>query len=153
MLGIWESTTSTAPRSYTRSAAETVLGNALKSERDKVYLVSKAVIRPNTPKARLMSGLEESLVRLQTDYVDVYMNHAVNDVNVVKSEEWAAFIDAARQQGKIRFSGISGHAGHLVECVDYALDHNLVDVMLLAYNFGQDPGFLRKTHPQLRSGR
>ncbi len=48
------------------------------------------------------------------------------------------------QQGKIRFTGMSGHAGRLVDCVDYALDNDLVDVLLLAQNFGQDPAFYER---------
>jgi predicted aldo/keto reductase-like oxidoreductase len=36
---------------------------------------------------------------------------------------------------------MSGHAGHLIECLDYALDTDSVDVVLVAYNFGQDPAF------------
>jgi predicted aldo/keto reductase-like oxidoreductase len=39
---------------------------------------------------------------------------------------------------------MSGHGGRLVACVDYALDHELVDVLLLGYNFGQDPGFMQQ---------
>jgi predicted aldo/keto reductase-like oxidoreductase len=36
---------------------------------------------------------------------------------------------------------MSGHAGHLIECLDYAIDEDMVDVVLVAYNFGQDPAF------------
>src|SRR5262249_37306361 len=46
--------------------------------------------------------------------------------------------------GKIRFVGMSGHAGHLIECLDYAIDNNQVDVILAAYNFGQDARFYQK---------
>ncbi|MHA1571365.1 MAG: hypothetical protein ACTSWM_06060, partial [Alphaproteobacteria bacterium] len=44
----------------------------------------------------------------------------------------------------IRFRGMSGHGSRLVPCLDYALDHDLVDVVLTAYNFGQDPDFYDK---------
>ena len=88
-----------------------------------------------------MEDLDGSLRRLQTDYVDVYMNHAVNDIGVVGNPEWLAFADKAREQGKIRFTGISGHAGNLIDCIDYAVDEDMVDVILAAYNFGQDPKF------------
>ena len=126
---------------YTRGQSETVLGNALRGKRDDVILVSKTITRPNTRADKLMEDLEGSLRRLQTDYVDIYMNHAVNDIAVVSNPEWHAFIDRAKQQGKIRFTGVSGHAGHLIDCLDYALDQDLIDVMLTAYNFGQDPKF------------
>jgi predicted aldo/keto reductase-like oxidoreductase len=39
---------------------------------------------------------------------------------------------------------MSGHGGQLVECLDYAIDNDLVDVVLVSYNFGQDPGFLSR---------
>jgi predicted aldo/keto reductase-like oxidoreductase len=89
----------------------------------------------------MMAHLDESLKRLRTDYIDIYLSHAVNDVNRLKSSEWHEFVDRAKQQGKIRFTGMSGHAGKLVECLDYAIDADLVDVILCAYNFGQDPAF------------
>src|SRR5260370_20984921 len=91
-----------------------------------------------------MRSLEGSLQRLRTDYVDVYFNHAVNDVERLKDPEWHEFTARAKQQGKIRFVGMSGHAGRLIECLDYALDTNGVDVILEGYNFGQDPAFYQK---------
>ena len=126
---------------YTRGQSEKVIGNALKGRRDQAYLVSKTMTSANTSANTMMHDLEASLRSLQTDYVDIYMNHAVNDVDVVANPEWQKFTELAKQQGKIRYTGISGHAGHLIECIDYALDNNLIDVMLTAYNFGQDPKF------------
>ena len=126
---------------YTRGQAEKVLGNALTGKRDQVYLVSKTMIGPETKQTEMMERLEKSLKSLKTDYVDIYMNHAVNDVNVVANPEWLSFIELAKKQGKIRFTGISGHGGYLVDCINYALDHDMIDIMLTAYNFGQDPKF------------
>jgi uncharacterized protein len=127
--------------SYTQGVSEEVLGNALKGRRDTVYIVSKTLTNSDSTAAHMMSDLDGSLRRLRTDYVDVYMNHAVNHVDTVGNPEWQKFVDRARQQGKIRFTGLSGHAGRLIECIDYAIDHDLIDVMLVGYNFGQDPAF------------
>lgn len=126
---------------YSRGQAEKVLGTALKGKREQVYLVSKTIIERDTKEPELLGRLEASLRSLKTDYVDIYMNHAVNDVQVVANPEWQSFIDKAKTQGKIRFNGISGHGGYLVDCINYALNHDLIDVMLTAYNFGQDPKF------------
>ncbi len=126
---------------YTDGASETVLGNALKGQRDQVYLVGKRITGETESRASMMAALEESLVRLQTDYIDLYMTHAINSVERLKNPEWHEFTALARQQGKIRHVGVSGHAGNLAQCLDYALDHDLVDAMLVAYNFGQDPKF------------
>ncbi len=127
--------------SYTRGQSETVLGQALKGKRHEVYIVSKTLTDSGTNAQQMMHDLEGTLRRLQTDYVDIYMNHAVNSVDTVGNPEWLKFVDQAKEQGKIRFTGLSGHAGRLIECIDYALDEDLIDVMLVGYNFGQDPAF------------
>src|SRR5712692_9682325 len=130
--------------SYAGGASETTIGEALRGKRDRVYLTSKTYTSPTDRRDAMMYSLEGSLRRLRTDYVDVYFNHAVNDVERLKNPEWREFIARAKQQGKIRFVGMSGHAGRLTECLDYALDTDGVDVVLVAYNFGQDPTFYQQ---------
>jgi predicted aldo/keto reductase-like oxidoreductase len=127
--------------SYTRGQSERVLGNVLKGQRDRVHLVSKTMARARHDKEAIMGALNGSLARLQTDYLDIYFNHAVNELPRVQNSEWYEFAERAKQQGKIRFTGISGHGGHLVECLDYAVEHDAVDAVLVAHNFGQDPAF------------
>lgn len=127
--------------SYTDGASETVLGKALKGQRDQVYLVGKRITGETESRASMMAALEESLTRLQTDYIDLYMTHAINSIERLKNPEWHEFNALAKRQGKIRHVGISGHAGNLAQCLDYALDQDMVDAMLVAYNFGQDPKF------------
>lgn len=129
---------------YGGGESETVIGNALKGKRDKVYLTSKTLAGPTDSKGSMMQALEGSLGRLQTDHVDVYFNHAINDVNRIKNPEWHEFTEAAKKQGKIRFAGMSGHAGHLIECLDWGIDSGRFDVILCAYNFGQDPSFYQR---------
>lgn len=132
---------------YTDGESETTIGNALKGKRDKVYLTSKTITQTDERRASMMTALEGSLRRLQTDHVDVYFNHAVNDPARLKNPEWHEFVADARKQGKIRFSGMSGHAGNLAECLDYAIDSGQFDVILCAHNFGQDPRFFQRfTH-------
>jgi predicted aldo/keto reductase-like oxidoreductase len=126
---------------YTRGQSETVLGNALKGDRERITLVSKTRASAYDDRDDIMTALEDSLRRLQTDHLDVYFNHAVNDVDRLTNPEWFEFADRAKQQGKIRFTGISGHAGRLVEVVDHAVTNGLVDVLLVSFNFGQDPAF------------
>ena len=130
--------------SYGGGTSETVIGNALKGKRDKVHIISKVSTHTATPRQDMMEALEGTLRRLRTDYVDVYFTHAVNDVNRLTNPEWHEFTAAAKQQGKIRYTGMSGHAGHLIECLDHALDADMVDVVLVAYNFGQDPAFYQR---------
>lgn len=130
--------------SYTGGRSEVVIGNALKGKRDKVILATKMAVGTRTRSDTIMHSLEESLRRLRMDYIDIFFNHSVNDVARLKNPEWSEFVDKAKQQGKIRFTGMSGHAGHLAECVDYAVEHDMFDAMLLAQNFGEDPSFYER---------
>jgi predicted aldo/keto reductase-like oxidoreductase len=129
---------------YADGQAEETLGRALAGSRDKVALTSKVIAEAGAKRAEMMRALEGSLQRLRTDYVDVYFNHAVNDVARMKNPEWSEFMALAKKQGKVRFSGVSGHGGRLAECLDYVLDHDMADVLLVAHNFGQDPAFYEK---------
>ena len=135
--------------SYRGGRAEEAIGEGLHGERDRYVIASKHKAWSGESRRQMMSALEGSLRRLRTDYVDIYFNHAVNDVRRLQNPEWAEFTDRAIRDGKIRFRGVSGHGGSLVECLDYALDHDLVDVVLLAYNFAQDPSFYEKLRAQL----
>ena len=127
--------------SYTDGRAEEVLGRALRDRRHEVTITSKFWAKPEHTAEEQMAVLERSLRRLQTDYIDIYLNHAVNDVARLDSDSWQTFVERAKRDGKIRSAGMSGHAGHLGECLRYALDHELVDIILVAYNFSQEPGF------------
>lgn len=126
---------------YTGGASENAMGRALAGKRDKVVIASKTMARANRDRASLMRSLDTSLTRLKTDYIDVYFSHAVNDLERLKNPEWHEFAARAKQQGKVRFIGMSGHGGHLIECLDHALDEDMVDAVLIAYHFGQDPAF------------
>ena len=130
--------------SYTGGESESTIGNALLGKRDKVYITSKVSSGATERKESLMTTLEGSLRRLRTDYVDVYFNHAVNDVHRLQNPEWYEFTERAKRQGKIRATGMSGHAGRLLQCLDYALEKGSVDVILVAHNFGQDPKFYQQ---------
>lgn len=130
--------------SYRWGGAEEAIGEALQGKRDQVVLSSKTKAGSSDTRADMMKALEGSLRRLRTDHVDIYFNHAVNDVARMQNQEWREFTELAKRQGKIRFRGMSGHGGHLVECLNYALDHDQVDVILVAYSVGQDPSFYDK---------
>jgi hypothetical protein len=135
--------------SYRFGASEEALGTGLMGVRDKVVLASKTKARANDRQEEMMQSLEGSLRRLRTDYLDIYFNHAVNSPSRMQNEEWWAFTDKAKAQGKIRFRGMSGHGSGLVESLDYALDNSLVDVILTAFNFGQDPSFFERMKTSL----
>ena len=130
--------------SYAGSESESTLGRALAGRRNEVVFATKAHSGANTSRAELMASLDASLARLRTDRVEIFFNHAVNGTDRLRNQEWFEFASRAKQAGKIRFTGISGHGGNLVECLDLAVDEKLVDVLLVAFNFGQDPAFFER---------
>ncbi|HEU4428701.1 MAG TPA: aldo/keto reductase [Myxococcota bacterium] len=130
--------------SYASSESEATLGRALAGRRDDVVLATKTSGGAHTSRAELAAALDGSLRRLRTDRVEIYFNHAVNDPARLRNDEWLEFASRAKQQGRIRFTGMSGHGGRLVECLELALAEKLVDVVLVAFNFGQDPAFFER---------
>ncbi len=128
--------------SYRFGWSEEALAEGLAGVRDQVVLTSKTKAGARDRRAEMMTALEGSLRRLRTDHLDIYFNHAVNAVNRMQNEEWWAFTERAKRQGKIRFRGMSGHGSKLVPSLDYTIDHDLADVILVAYSFAQDPSFL-----------
>ena len=93
---------------YRGGESETTLGKALHGKRNDVFIASKSTAWPETRKDAIMQALEGSLRRLQTDHVDVYFNHAVNDLARLKNPEWYEFAETAKKHGKLRFTGMSG---------------------------------------------
>ena len=130
--------------SYRGGRAEEAIGEALRGRRDRFVITSKHKAWSGETRQSMMTALEGSLRRLRTDWVDIYFNHAVNDVRRLQNPEWREFTDRAVRDGKIRYRGISGHGSNLAECLDHALDHDLADVILAAYNFAEDASFFDK---------
>lgn len=130
--------------SYGWGSSEQAIGEALKGRRGEVLIASKTKAGVGDTRADMMKSLEHSLKRLQTDRVDVYFNHSVNEVERMQNQEWWEFTQLAKRQGKIRFRGMSGHGSNLTRCLDYVIDNDLADVILVAYNFAQDPSFYDK---------
>lgn len=88
--------------------SEIKLGKALKGEREKVIVSSKTT---GKTKEEAAQHVEESLERLQTDYIDNYHLHALtdlDDVDVRLGGPLEALIEA-QEAGKIRHIGVTGH--------------------------------------------
>lgn len=97
---------------YHKGMSEERLGIALKGKRDKAIVMTK-VCTHGRKKDVAMRMLEESLVRLQTDHLDVWQIHEVvyyNDPEKCYAADGVLeALTAAKQQGKVRFVGFTGH--------------------------------------------
>ena len=98
---------------YGRTRSETVLGEALRGIRDRVVLATKVGRYGKSDfdfrGERVRTSLEESLVRLQTDVIDVVFVHDIEfgELGEILSETIPA-LERAREQGKVRAIGVSG---------------------------------------------
>ena len=97
---------------YHDGLSEERLGKALKGKRDRAFVMTK-VCTHGRDKTIAMRMLEESLRRLQTDHLDLWQIHEVvydNDPDLIFAPDGAAeALLAAKQQGKVRFVGFTGH--------------------------------------------
>ncbi|MBP1851252.1 aldo/keto reductase [Rhizobium halophytocola] len=123
--------------------SETVIGAWLKRgsvARDKAVIVSKVGHPSMGDDKRLkpswiMEGVEQSLARLQTDYIDLYLTHFPDDDT--PHEETLAALSRLKDQGKIRAIGCSNYsAEQLKASLDAAAKSGLprYDVIQPEYN-------------------
>ena len=99
---------------YANTAAETVLGDALKGQRRESLEIFTKVYWPTGPgghndvglsRKHITESINGSLSRLQTDYVDLYQAHRY-DVETPLEETMQAFADVVRA-GKALYIGVS----------------------------------------------
>jgi aryl-alcohol dehydrogenase-like predicted oxidoreductase len=101
---------------YQMGLAESMLGQAMRGKRDKLIVATKVRGKmgdgpdeSGLSKRAIFRAVEESLKRLQTDYVDLYYLHQPD--YAVPIEETLCAMEDLVKQGKIRFSGTSNYSG------------------------------------------
>jgi len=110
--------------------SETIIGKWMKSQknRDKVIVITKVGSDTGQGKTDLSApyiekAIDESLRRLQTDSVDLYLSHWPD--TTVTYEETLGASDKLLKKGKVRFIGVSNlDAKELREALDTADRHN-----------------------------
>jgi len=117
---------------------EEIVGKGLAGvKRDSVILSTKKSTDGITPDA-VRASLDASLKRLGTDYVDVYHLHGVatEDYERLLNDIVPTF-ETLRQQGKIRFIGITERFGSDTQhtMLQRALQDTVWDVMMVGFNF------------------
>jgi aryl-alcohol dehydrogenase-like predicted oxidoreductase len=97
---------------YHRGKSEEWMGQGLKGLRGRVFLMTK-VCTHGRDRDLALRMLEESLRRLQTDYLDLWQIHGVafdNDPELFNRPNGACeALEKAKREGKARFVGFTGH--------------------------------------------
>jgi predicted aldo/keto reductase-like oxidoreductase len=122
---------------------EELLGKVLPKWRRKVFVLDKwdpPVVTSTVTKSALLEALDVSLKKLNTTYVDCMMIHSIGHPryggleriqNPAIYEAW----DQAKRLGKIRFTGASSHGVRMIEEMEWAIDTDRFDVILIGANF------------------
>jgi len=114
------------------SGSESYYGKALRERRQEIFLTSKSHDRT---KQGALAHLHETLTNMRTDHLDLWQVHDVReeaDLAEIFGPGGAieAFIEA-KQQGKVRFIGVTGHHDPAIirKCIElFAFDTVLMPV-------------------------
>ncbi len=97
---------------YGQGRSETIVGKALKDKRDHIVLCTKVfALLGNSPnhsglsRLNLMRAIEDSLKRLRTDHIDLYLLHRFDPETPL--EETLRALDDMVRKGKVRYIGCS----------------------------------------------
>ncbi len=128
---------------YVYTGHEENIGKVLPKWRDKVFVVDKwepELVTPSVTKAALLEALDVSLERLNTTYVDCMMIQAIGhpdlgDITRIQNPAIYEAYDEAKKLGKIRFTGASSCGPKVLEEMEWGIDNDRFDVILLGANF------------------
>jgi aryl-alcohol dehydrogenase-like predicted oxidoreductase len=117
---------------------EALVGAALQGvERTQVVISTKKSYRKEISPALVRAGVEASLQRLRTDYIDIYSLHGVAPVDypMLRDEILPTFF-ALRDEGKIRFIGVSEmfNEDKTHQMMVQSLPDNVWDVAMIGFN-------------------
>jgi aryl-alcohol dehydrogenase-like predicted oxidoreductase len=127
--------------------SETVIGKWLKARgrRDDVVIATKVAmwpVHPGLSAANIKTAVEDSLRRLQTDYIDLYQSHK-DDIDTPQDETARAYGDLIAE-GKVRAIGASNfEPGRLTSALQAAAEAGVprYETLQPLYNLSDRAGF------------
>lgn len=139
---------------YSDAESERVVGEGIRGRRDKVFVASKFCtpdghLAADSSVPTIIAAVEGSLTRLGTDYLDLCHIHACNDLERLMAPTFHEAFDRLKEQGKVRFLGVSSHTPELETVMNAAVDSGRFHVLMVAYNFNNWPdlsNILNKAH-------
>ena len=131
---------------YSNGNNEILVGNVIKNiEREKLFITTKVNLTLGLINSSddIAARAEESLKRLNTPHIDLYMIHQAQSIVRVADRNFHKACDRLKKEGKIRFRGLSCHGtfwwqepgGTLEDILMAAIDDGRYDVLFFPYNF------------------
>lgn len=120
---------------YSGGKSEVGIGTYLENNPEKrkdLFIVTKAS-GARSPQ-QIEEKLQESLRRMNTDYIDLYYGvHGLRNPDQLTPElkEW---VQSAKDRGLIKYFGFSTHS-NMAECLQGAAEHDWIDAIMTSYNF------------------
>ncbi len=123
---------------------EKVVGQLFPAKRDKLFVTTKLMpelITAETTVEQVMQGIEESLERLNTDYIDCCLIHSVGEdpklgnADKIKNTNVHEAFALAKKQGKIRFWGASSHGPRMIDDFTWLVANTDIDMIMPGMNF------------------
>jgi aryl-alcohol dehydrogenase-like predicted oxidoreductase len=120
---------------YQQGRNETMLGKAIAGKRQEVLIATKVGNQPRTDgsgwdwnprKEYILAAVEESLKRLQTDYIDLYQLHGGTIEDPI--DETIEAFEQLQLEGKIRYYGISSIRPNVIQ--EYVQRSKIASVMM-----------------------
>jgi uncharacterized protein len=116
------------------STSEERIGKAVKGRRHNVFIATKTF--PGTPEI-IEKNLELSLKRLDTDYIDLYQFHGINDkatLDKILDPENGLYkvFEKAKKAGKIRHIGITSHQ---MDAAKLEIKSGRFETIMFPFNF------------------
>lgn len=116
---------------YEKGGSERGIGMFLDknpSVRQQLFITTKGKV------SELSRTLDESLARLHTDHVDLFLLHGMSSIEEVDRPEIRAFAERVKGEGKTRFIGFSTHS-NMAQCLMGASRLPWIDGVLFTYNY------------------
>ena len=123
---------------------EVVLGKLDPAKRKQLFITTKLVPELFTAKTtadEIAAAIDESMKRLNTDYIDCVLIHSVgedpklSDPAKIKNPAIVEAFGKAKRDGKIKFWGASSHGPRMVEDFDWLVDNTPIDMIMPGMNF------------------
>jgi predicted dehydrogenase/aryl-alcohol dehydrogenase-like predicted oxidoreductase len=121
---------------YGRGECEKMLGHWVKNRgvRERIIILDKGAHTPYCNPEALVRQLQESLERLQTDYVDIYMLHRDNPA--VPVGEFITALNEQQRAGRVRIFGASNWSLERIEAANaWAFERGLSGFAAISNNF------------------
>lgn len=119
---------------YGEGVSELLVGEAIQPfQRDDLFLISK-VYPWNASKKQLPISLDNSLKRLETDYLDLYLLHWTGNIPI---EETIEALEKAKDAGKIKAWGVSNFDVKDLQEMDQKKNSQNCQANQVLYNLGE----------------